>query len=121
MKGLSFDQTNGQLKVDTTIPGEPTELSVSLAIGSQVLTPKTFTFEIYDCLSEIKFSKLKEAYNFQKKEEETQEIDATPEFKRSECSVGSYLFSELPEGIKAIENSAKLTIDTSKSIQKTEI
>lgn len=34
MEGLSIGQTNGQLKVDTSVPGEPTDLRVSLAIGS---------------------------------------------------------------------------------------
>ena len=34
VQGLSFDQTNGELSVDTSIAFEPTELSVSLKIGS---------------------------------------------------------------------------------------
>lgn len=34
MQGLSFDQTNGKLSVDTSVTFEPTDLSVSLKIGS---------------------------------------------------------------------------------------
>ena len=30
MQGLSFNQTNGLLKVDTSVSGEPTDLTLSL-------------------------------------------------------------------------------------------
>ena len=64
----------------------------------------------------MSFPKLRQTNNFQKKEGETQEVDATPEFNRDECIVSGYSFSELPEGIQIVENSGKLTIETSSSI-----
>lgn len=122
MKGVSIDANTGKVSLDTSTERAKNDLMIQLKVGGQTLNSKSFQFEIYDCASDPQFPNLKENFILQKKEEETQEIDASPRLKRRECIITAayeFLFEgSLPEGVNVNSDAGKLSIDTSNSIAK---
>lgn len=119
MEGVTIDAETGKVNVDTSAARPKKGLSLEVKAGGQTIKSKPFKFEVYDCASGYTFPNLKEKYQLQKKEG-TQEVDASPKFKRRECLVNTYEFEGLPEGITVVPDTGKLSIVTSISIAKQE-
>ena len=120
MKGVTIDAKTGKLNIDTSSAVSKKSLVLQITSGSQTIRSKPFQFEIYDCAGKYSFPNLKGSFVLQKKDGETYEINAIPQFSRLECKVNSYAFEGTLEGMTVVADQGKATVDLSNSLAKQE-